>query len=288
MAAKQDKYILIAILLIFGVGGLLLLLAVNSSSLHDGGAKIGIVEIKGTIFNSEPIVKQLETFRKDSSIKAVVVRIESPGGGIAASQEIYEHVRRVRDSGKPVIASMGSVAASGGYYVALGADSIMANPGTTTGSIGVIAEFPNVDKLMDKLGIEMTVVKSGRFKDTGSPFRQPTEQEIQYLQQWIDDGYAQFIEVVAKERNLPENQVRELADGRIYSGRQALALGLIDTLGTYRDAVALAAKAAGVKGEPKPVRLQKKKMTLVELILGEDARERLIGQLAPQMLYLLQ
>ncbi|MDZ7369723.1 MAG: signal peptide peptidase SppA [candidate division KSB1 bacterium] len=288
MAAKQDKYILIAILLIFGVGGLLLLLAVNSSSLHDGGAKIGIVEIKGTIFNSEPIVKQLETFRKDASIKAVVVRIESPGGGIAASQEIYEHVRRVRDSGKPVIASMGSVAASGGYYVALGADSIMANPGTTTGSIGVIAEFPNVDKLMDKLGIEMTVVKSGRFKDTGSPFRQPTEQEIRYLQQWIDDGYAQFIEIVAKERNLPENQVRELADGRIYSGRQALALGLIDTLGTYRDAVALAAKAAGVKGEPKPVRLQKKKMTLVELILGEDARERLIRQLAPQMLYLLQ
>ncbi|MDZ7316713.1 MAG: signal peptide peptidase SppA [candidate division KSB1 bacterium] len=288
MAAKQDKYILTAILLIFGVGGLLLLLAVNSSSLHDGGAKIGIVEIKGTIFNSEPIVKQLETFRKDSSIKAVVVRIESPGGGIAASQEIYEHVRRVRDSGKPVIASMGSVAASGGYYVALGADSIMANPGTTTGSIGVIAEFPNVDKLMDKLGIEMTVVKSGRFKDTGSPFRQPTEQEIRYLQQWIDDGYAQFLEVVAKERNLPEDQVRELADGRIYSGRQALALGLIDTLGTYRDAVALAAKAAGVKGEPKPVRLQKKKMTLVELILGQDVRERLVERLAPQMLYLLQ
>ncbi len=241
--------------------------------ISGSGEKIAVVELEGVIWKARPVVRQFKRWKKDKSIKAIVFRINSPGGGIAASQEIYETVKRVRDSGKPVIVSMGSVAASGGYYVALGADSIMAVPGTTTGSIGVIATFPNYTKLLDKLGIQMTVIKSGRFKDAGSPYRAPTAGDKQYLQEWIDNGYDQFVSAVAKERNMSEADVRKLADGRVFSGEQAYAYGLIDTLGAYEDAIDLAAKAAGINGEPRVVRPQRKKLTTFDLLFSYDLKK---------------
>lgn len=277
MAKKQDKIIVLFIFALFMLSLIILFFMMSSMSddgqLSGSGEKVGIVELSGVIMSSRAIVKQFESFRKDDAVKAIVFRIDSPGGGIAASQEIFEHVRRVRESGKPVIASMGSVAASGGYYVALGADTIMANPGTTTGSIGVIAEFPDFTKLLDKLGVQMTVIKSGRFKDTGSPYRQMNEQDKQYLQAWIDDGYNQFVQAVAKEREMTPERVRQLADGRVYSGEQACQLSLIDTLGTYEDAIQLAAHAAGIKGEPRLIRQERRKLTPLEFMFSFDMKE---------------
>ncbi|RPI02454.1 MAG: signal peptide peptidase SppA [Calditrichaeota bacterium] len=279
MIKRQDK--IFGLFILAGAIFLILLLLVmlrgmrsDSNLQFSGGTdKVALVELNGVITSSRSIVRQFEQYRKDQSIKAIVFRIESPGGGIAASQEIYEHVRRTRDAGKPVIASMGSVAASGGYYVALGADSIMANPGTTTGSIGVIAEFPNLTKLLDKLGIQMTVIKSGPLKDTGSPYREVTDRDRQYLQEWINSGYDQFIQVVARERNQDINHVRKLADGRVYSGQQAYNLALIDTLGTFEDAIALAAAAAGIKGEPRIIRQERRKTTPFDLLFTFDVKE---------------
>jgi len=279
MAKKQDKIlgflILGAFVIFFGIV-ILLLFGLSSTGDMDFsgvGEKVAIVELDGVITSARPIVSQFKRYHKDKSIKAIVFRINSPGGGIAASQEIYEHVRRVRDSGKPVVASMGSVAASGGYYVALGADSIMANPGTTTGSIGVIAQFPNFTKLMEKIGISMTIIKSGRYKDTGTPYRSLTPADKQYLQAWIDDGYDQFITAVSQERGLTKQEIRRLADGRVYSGQQAYSYALIDTLGTFEDAIKLAADMAGIDGDPRLIRLQRKKMTPFELFFTFDLKE---------------
>jgi protease-4 len=279
MAKKQDKIvgllILAAFVIFFGIVILLFLSLGSTSSMELGGVgdKVAIVELNGIIMSSRDIVAQFKRYQKDKSIKAIVLRINSPGGGVAASQEIYQQVRHVRDSGKPIVASMGSIAASGGYYVALGADSIMANPATTTGSIGVIAEFPNYSKLMEKIGISMTVIKSGRFKDSGSPYRDATEADQEYLQAWIDDGYDQFITTVANERGLPKENIRQLADGRVYSGRQAYELALIDSLGTFEDAIQLAADMAGIEGEPRLIRQAQKKMTLFELLFSFDLKE---------------
>ncbi|MDZ7722126.1 MAG: signal peptide peptidase SppA [candidate division KSB1 bacterium] len=246
----------------------------SRDSISASGPRIGVIKLDGVIISSHSIVDQFKRMNDAKNIKAIVFRINSPGGGIAASQEILDFVRAVRDSGKPVVASMASVAASGGYYVALGADTIMANPGTTTGSIGVIAEIPNFSKLMEKLGIQVAVIKSGRFKDTGSPYRSITPKEREYLQAWIDDGYDQFIKEVSRERGLPLDSVRKLADGRVYSGAQAFQLGLIDTLGGYRDAINLAADMAGFEGEPKTVTLPERKITLFDL-LTSDVRDLL-------------
>ncbi len=258
-------------------------------TISSGGSRVAIIELNGIITSSDKIVQQFKKFQKDGSVKSIVFRINSPGGGIAASQEIYEHVKRVRDSGKPVVASMGSVAASGGYYVALGSQLIMANPGTTTGSIGVIAEIPNFSRLLDKLGISFTIIKSGKFKDTGSPYRNIRDDEYEYLQGWIDNGYNQFVHVVSRERKLSEDKVREVADGRVFTGEQALGLSLIDTLGTYDDAIHLAAKLGGITGEPRILRDRSKKITLFDLIT-EDT-ETLISKhlsLWPQAKYMMK
>ncbi len=278
MAKKQDKIIGHVILGFVVVMGLILIMTLINISVPSNvdfaaGDKVAVIELNGIITSSRGIVRQFKRYEDDNSIKAIVFRIDSPGGGIAASQEIYEHVRRVRDNGKPIIVSMGSVAASGGYYVALGADSIMAIPGTTTGSIGVIAEFPDFTKLLDKIGIKMNVVKSGRFKDTGSPYRDLTPQDRQYLQEWINSGYEQFVAAVAKERQMTTERVKELADGRVYSGQQAYELALIDTLGTYEDAIQLAARAGGIKGEPRIVRQEREKLTPFELLFSFDVKE---------------
>ncbi len=253
---------------------LIVLLAVYTSYKGDndrirfssGGKKISVIELMGPIYDSRRIVSQFKHFGEQKSIKAIVFRIDSPGGGVAASQEIYEAVKRVRESGKPVVASMGSVAASGGYYVACGADTIMANPGTTTGSIGVIAEFPNIKELLGKIGVQYEIVKSGRYKDIGSPFHDMTQAEKTHLQSWVDDAYDQFVNVVAEERELSKKAVLRLADGRVFTGQQAQKLGLVDLIGDYEKAITLAAELGGINGKPDVVKLQHRKITLFDLI----------------------
>lgn len=274
--SKRTVWLVVAAVVV--VGGLsLVILSVLSLrtatgegvSLPSFGSKVAVVELTGTIVDSRPIVRQLKQYRRDGSVRAIVLRIESPGGGVAASQEIYQEVKRTRASGKVVIASMGSVAASGGYYVAVGATKIMANPGTTTGSIGVVAEIPNIRRLLDKIGIDFAVIKSGRFKDTGSPYRGLTEAERAYLQQWVNDAFAQFVDAVAEGRGMERAKVLELADGRVFTGLQAMRSGLVDTLGTFEDAVRLAANLAGIRGEPRIVRQERRRFGLIDLLFQQ-------------------
>lgn len=213
------------------------------------GGKIGIVEVKGVINESDDVVDALKTFGKSPTVKAVVVRIESPGGGVAPSQEIYQAIRELRKE-KPVIASMGGVAASGGYYIASACDTIVANPGTLTGSIGVIMELGNAEGLLQKLGVQPEVIKAGAYKDMGSLVRPMTDAERGLFQEMIDSVHTQFITAVAAGRGMNKDQVRGLADGRIFSGEQAKVAGLVDELGGLEDAIALAQSKAGLEGEP--------------------------------------
>ncbi len=232
--------------------------------------KVALVKIEGVLVVAEQIVDEIKDYADDASIKAIIIRVDSPGGGVVPSQEIYDAVLNARKKGKKVIISMGSVAASGGYYVAAAADRIVANPGTLTGSIGVKMEFANLEKLLEKIGVKGMVVKSGEFKDIGSPYREMTEQERQLLQAVIDDVHSQFIEAVAKGRNLPEAQVRSIADGRIFTGRQALQLKLVDDLGDLDDSIRIAGELAGIKGKPKVVH-REKKTSFLEYFKEESA-----------------
>lgn len=269
------RTVALIVLVVVVVGGMsLMALSLLSLRMSGGegagfpafGPKVAVVELTGTIIDARPVVRQLKQYRRDGSVRAIVLRIESPGGGVAASQEIHDEVRKTRMAGKVIVASMGSVAASGGYYVAVPATRIMANPGTTTGSIGVVAEIPNIRRLLDKIGIDFTVIKSGKFKDTGSPYRGLTEAERAYLQQWVDDAFAQFVDAVAEGRRMDRARVLELADGRVFTGLQALRSGLVDTLGTFEDAVRLAADLAGIKGEPRIVRQERRGLRLIDLL----------------------
>ncbi|MHB1185092.1 MAG: signal peptide peptidase SppA [Desulfobulbia bacterium] len=212
---------------------------------------IGVIDVKGVILESEEILANLVAFREEPKIKGIVLRIDSPGGAVGASQEIYDEVRRTSKV-KPVVASMGSVAASGGLYVSLGAGKIVANPGTLTGSMGVILKFANLEGLFDKIGYKNEVVKSGRLKDIGSPSRPMTEEERQMLQGMIDNVQEQFVQAVSESRSLPAAEVRKIADGRIFSGQQAKEYGLVDQLGNFSDAVMLAAELAGIKSDKMP------------------------------------
>lgn len=223
-----------------------------------GAGKVALVRLEGLLVTSEQVVEELTDYAGDSSIKAIVLRIDSPGGGVVVSQEIFNAVKNAKKEGKKVVASLGTVAASGGYYVAAAADKIVANPGTLTGSIGVKMEFANIEKLLEKIGVKGMVVKSGEYKDVGSPFREMTDQEKKLLQDVIDDVHSQFIEAVAEGRNLQPAEVRTLADGRIFTGRQALELKLVDQLGDLADSIQVAGKLAGIKGKPKVVEKSKK------------------------------
>ena len=216
------------------------------------GKKVALVEIKGVILESGDILDELEEHRKNSDIRAVVVRIDSPGGAVGPSQEIYSTLKQL-DQEKPVIASMGSVAASGGYYIALGARKIIANPGTVTGSIGVIVEISNIEDLMKWAKVRQEVIKSGPYKDIGSPFRSMTDEERQILKDFVGDVYDQFVTAVEKSRKIKKVEVLKLANGMIYTGKHALDLKLIDQLGTINDAIKVAAKEAGIEGEPEVV-----------------------------------
>lgn len=242
------------------------------------GARVGVLEVNGVIFNSRPFIEDLNKFLDNSSVKAIVVRINSPGGSVGSSQEIYSALKRAKEQ-LPIVVSMGDIAASGGYYIAIAADSIFANPGTTTGSIGVIAQLPQFYRLMDKIGVDYEVIKSGKFKDTGSPYREMNKDERNYLQGWVDDTYEQFVEAVAEERGMTVSEVKTLADGRVYTGRQALNLGLIDKIGDFQEAVDLAGAMGGIKGKPQILERKKKKLTLFDILFGdiEESINRLAG-----------
>jgi signal peptide peptidase SppA, 36K type len=230
--------------------------------------RIALVRVEGVILDAQQTIGELKRYGDNPLVKAIVVRIDSPGGGVVPSQEIHDAVKRIREKqSKLIIASMGTVAASGGYYIAAATDRIVANPGTLTGSIGVIMELANVEGLMKKIGVESVVVKSGAHKDLGSPFRAMSLEDRTILQNVMDDVHSQFIEAVASGRSLDVKTVRALADGRIFTGRQAKAAKLVDELGDLNDAIKLAADMAGLEGEPRVVE-PRKRFSIRDLIEG--------------------
>lgn len=266
--SKKDSPIKL-VLLILGVAilffGTVMAIVLSFSNLTTSlsfGNQIGVIPIYGLIKDADAITEQLTAFRKDKQIKAIILRINSPGGGVVPSQEIYSETRRTIQK-KKVIASLGSLAASGGYYIASAADKIIANPGTLTGSIGVIMEFIRIEELLNKIGIEMQVIKSGEFKDIGSPNRKLTERERELLKSLLEDIRNQFVTAVAKGRNMPREKVLEISDGRVFSGIEAKKLGLVDSLGNFQDAVNLAKRVANIKGEVKLVYPEKKRRSFL-------------------------
>ncbi len=243
----------------------------GSPGLSLSGNQIASLKLEGVISDSRDFVDQLKDYGKRAAVKSVVIRINSPGGGVAASQEIYEAIKKFRaETKKKVVVSMGSVAASGGYYAACGADKIFANPGTITGSIGVIAEWYNYGDLLRWAKMQDVVIKSGTFKDAGSGTRPLTEEEKVYFQSLINNMYNQFVATVASSRKMKDEDVRKLADGRVYTGQQAKADGLVDELGTYQDAIDAAARIAGIQGEPKILSPAKKSFSILDILLGES------------------
>ncbi len=271
---SEKKHPILFGMMIYGlvVCGLILLwwgvsVFIKEDSQFSFGDRIAVVPIRGVITDSRGVVDQIKKYRKDSQVKAIILRIDSPGGGTAASQEIYREVQRTVPK-KKVVASMGNVAASGGYYVALAANKIVANPATLTGSIGVIMELSNIKELLHKIGISREAVKSGPFKDIGSPVRKMKPEERLLLESVIKNVHQQFIEVVIKGRRLSRAQVEKIADGRIFTGEQARDLGLVDELGSFEDAVELTKKLVGLSGEVKLIFPEKKRLSVWELIFS--------------------
>jgi len=256
-----------AILGILMLGALFLMalfvLAVVSSDRHGGvrvaKRSVAVVEISGIILNPKPVVDKLERYIENERIPVIVLRLNTPGGSVAPTQEIYSTVLKARAKGKKVVGSMGAVAASGGYYIAAACDTVVANPATITGSIGVIADFAEFSGLLKKLGVDVTVVKSGKYKDIGSFSRQMTEEEKALITGVVMDTYEQFVEAVSKGRRMDLETVRKYADGRIFTGRQAKELGFVDVLGTYQDAVDLAGRMAGIGANPPVVREERER-----------------------------
>jgi len=241
------------------------------------GGRVGLVEILGEIDDSDDVVDQIERLDRDASVKAVVVRLDSPGGGVAASQEIYEALRKLHDDKKPVVASFAGVAASGAYYVACAADSIVSNPGTLTGSIGVIMSFPNTEELFRKVGLHFEVIKTGKFKDVGSMWRPMTPDERELLQNVLSNVYDQFVDAIVDGRGMEREDILPYADGRIFSGDQALEYGFVDRLGDLDDAIDMAAKLGGIRGEPTIVRKERHKVGLLDLL---DEKMNQVGEAA--------
>lgn len=243
------------------------------------GDKIGVLEIKGAITASREYVDALQRFQRDDSVKAVVLRVNSPGGAVAPSQEIYQEVKRTVAL-KPVVVSMASLAASGGYYVSVPASRIYANPGTIVGSIAVIMKFTNLEELYRKIGLKVGTIKTGRYKDIGSTARPMTKAERKLLEGLLGDIHAQFMEAVARGRRLSIEKVKELADGRIFTGKQAKAAGLVDSIGGFYDAVDEAKRLAGIKGRPRLKYHKKKKAGLLDLIM-----ENMVDTIVNRLLY---
>ncbi len=256
---------LIFLLIIYGLTGL-----TGKEHSFSKGDKIGIVTIGGVIISSQEIVEQLDEFEKEKTIKAIILRIDSPGGGVAPAQEIYTAVKELRKK-KKIVASLGSIAASGGYMIACAADKIVANPGTITGSISAIMYFANAEDLLKKIGLKSSVIKSGKYKDIGSPTREMTEDEKKILQDLVNDIYDQFIDVISESRKISPEEIKKIADGRVFSGRQAQKLNLVDFLGDRNYAVRLAGKMAGIAETPDVVYPKKKGITFWEYILQNAA-----------------
>lgn len=230
--------------------------------------KVGVVVLSGIITDAKPVIDNLDKFSKDDTIKAIILRIDSPGGAVAPSQEIYDRVISLKKE-KKIVASMGTTAASGGYYVACAADKIVANPGTLTGSIGVIMHFTNMEDLLKKIGVKAEAIKSGRYKDSGSPFREMTKEEKALLQGVIEDVHDQFVEVVAANRKLPKEKLQDLADGRVFTGRQALKAGLVDYLGGIEYASTIVAELAGIEGKPELIYPREEKFSIFRYLMEE-------------------
>ena len=235
--------------------------------------QVQVVDVDGELVESRSILDQLKRYEDSSSVKAILLNIDSPGGGVAVSQEIYAEIKRLREkSDKVVVAYLSSTGASGAYYIACAANKIMANPGTIVGSIGVIAEWVNYSDLLEWAKLKEIVFKTGEFKDTGSGTRALTEGEKKYFQGLIDDMYVQFVEAVASGRKLDLQEVRSLADGRVFTGRDARSRKLIDDVGNFQDAVDLTAKLAGISGKPRLIRLSRQRVTLFDVLTSDLSR----------------
>jgi protease-4 len=258
------------------------------------GERIAVIPVEGVIGDDREILEQIRRFRDDRSIKGYVIAINSPGGSVGPSQSIYSELRRLREDGdRPVIASIGGVGASGGYYIALGADSIFALPGSLTGSIGVIMELPEIRELMDKVGVDVRTIKSAEHKDVGSMFREMSPSDSVVLNALVQDVYDQFVDAVASERKMQREQLLPVADGRVLSGRQAQRSGLVDRLGNVQDAIATAGRMAGLGSDPEVAFPEKDRPTFLDVLLGRStlgALERFMRPLeqvsTPRLKYL--
>jgi len=262
-----------AVLVFLAVAGLFVLVVGGLARGGDGaaalfGPRVAIVELEGLIVDVDDLVSELKTDRENPSVRAVVLRINSPGGVVGPSQELHDAILRLRQAGKPVVASMGAVAASGGYYVAVACDQIYANPGTLTGSIGVIMQMANVEQLLKKVGVDYVVVKAGAYKDVGNFSRPMTPDERRVLQALLDDVHGQFIDAVAKGRKLDRDEVARFADGRVFSGRQARDLKMVDALGGLEDAVLAAGKLAGLPSPP-AVMPPRRRFSIMDVLRSE-------------------
>ena len=262
MKQKRVLIIIAAIVVLFFLSVIVRIMMVGTSSI---GQKVAVLDIAGIITKSDAPIKLIHAYRDDPSVKAIVLRINTPGGSVAPVQEIHRELTKLE---KPIVASMGGTAASGGYYIACAADTIVANPGTLTGSIGVIMQFTKMKGLYEKIGLEQQVIKSGQFKDAGSIFRDLTEEEKDVLQGTVDDVYNQFVDAIVKSReeHLNRDEIVKLADGRIFSGKQAQNHKLIDKLGNLQDAIKIAGALGNIEGTPKIVRKQRKSSLLEQLI----------------------
>jgi protease-4 len=243
----------------------------GKTSRFSFGDKIAIVEVRGVITQSSGVIEEIQQYLADDGVKAIILRVDSPGGGVGPSQEIYREIMRIKSNSKrKVVTSMGSVAASGGYYIACASDLIVANPGTITGSIGVVMQFSNFEDLLKKIGIKGVVLKSGEHKDIGSPFREMTPEEKRIMQEVLDNVHQQFIEAVAEGRKLDRSKVAQIADGRILTGEQAKNLGLVDQLGNLQDTIDITAKLAGIVGKPN-ILYPKKRISIWDLLIRDMA-----------------
>ncbi len=298
MAKKRDVVVAVVIaasflvvFVFFGIMFLGLLAEGGDLGLSGLGGNVGVVEMYGVITeeSGRPVIKQIEQWVDNSSIRAIVVHLDTPGGGVAISQEICDAIKRARDE-KPVVAAMASVAASGGYYIACAADRVIANPGTVTGSIGVIFQYHTFNELMDKVGIGTETVKSGELKDVGSYSKPMTKKEELMVRSVVMDSYEQFVAAIAEGRGMDPEEIYPLADGSIFTGAQAYNLGLVDTLGGLKEAVDLAAELAEIEGEAKMVRPYKKKRVSIFDLLGnllQNVNSNVENQLSgPKLLYL--
>jgi protease-4 len=248
-----------------------------------GEGNVGVVEIKGVITESKEAIDLIKRFREEDAIKAIVIRIDSPGGVVGPSQEIFREIRKTIGK-KTVIASMGSIAASGGYYIAAGSEGIVANPGTITGSIGVIMGYTNFKKLLDKIGMIPVVIKSGEFKDIGSPTREMTPSEEKVLQDFVDQTHRQFVQAISEGRNMDIDQAAALADGRIFTGEEAVKQGLVDRLGNLEDAAEWAGRLGGIEGKISMVYKKEDKLSIVKY-LSEFSLKEALDKMAGQAFY---